>query len=144
MPRFRLLPVFAILAVFAVVCMAPPAPAQEPGVLERARTFKDEGEYEKASILLADAIEKEPGNFDLLLEMGKVAHLKAREILAEWDREALPNVQRLSRQVQRQFLLAALGALVVAAVPFALGYLLWVLPTFLVAWFALVVALGRL
>jgi len=67
---------------------------------------------------------------------------EAKEILAEWDREALPKVQRLSRQVQKQFFLAAGGALIVAAVPFALGYLLWVLPTFLVVWVALVVLFG--
>jgi len=67
---------------------------------------------------------------------------EAKAILADWDREARPNVQRLSRQVHRQFLLAAIGALIVAAVPFALGTLLWVLPVFLVVWVAFVVLLG--
>ena len=67
---------------------------------------------------------------------------EAKKILEEWDREARPNVKRLSRQVHRQFLLAAAGALIVAAVPFVLGYVWWVMPTFLVVWLALVVLLG--
>ncbi|MEN8151109.1 MAG: tetratricopeptide repeat protein [Planctomycetota bacterium] len=78
--RFHALSVLVFLALAAI---APPVPAQEATVLERARALKDEGEYEKAAGLLADAIEKSPKDFDLLLEMGMVSHLKARETLAE-------------------------------------------------------------
>lgn len=67
---------------------------------------------------------------------------RAKEILAEWDREAHPNVKRLSRQVYRQFFLAALGALAVAAVLFAFGHVWLIMPGFLVVWLALVVLLG--
>lgn len=67
---------------------------------------------------------------------------RAKEILEEWDREAGPNVKQLSRQVQWQFFLAALGALAVAAVLFALGHVWLIMPGFLVVWLALVVLLG--
>ena len=67
----------------------------------------------------------------------------ARRVLAEWDREVGPNVAALSRQVRRQFLLAAVPAIVVAALllglraPWALAFLIPLL-----VWFVGLVAIG--
>jgi len=73
----------AALSLLALILLAPPIPAQEPTPLAKARALKDEGEYEKARTVLVDAIDGDPKNVPLLLEMGKVLHLRARELLAE-------------------------------------------------------------
>jgi len=67
---------------------------------------------------------------------------EARRVLEEWDREVRPNVRTLSKQVYRQFLAAALLALVVASVLFVLGHVWLTLPAFLVVWLATVAVLG--
>jgi len=74
---------FLAVSLLALIFLAPPIPAREATPLERARALKDEGEYEKADAVLRAAIEKAPKDVELLLEMGKVAHLRARDMLAE-------------------------------------------------------------
>jgi len=69
---------------------------------------------------------------------------EAKAVLEEWDREARPNVKRLSRQVYRQFFVAGIGAFLVAGGIFVLGNVWYAVPAFLVVWLGLVVLLGVL
>ena len=70
---------------------------------------------------------------------------EARRVLDDWDREAAPLVEELTRRVQRQFLLASVVSLVIVGGLVLLGAS-WG-PTFLamlVSWVVAVVILGAI
>ena len=85
------------------------------------------------------------GTYRIRIAVPEEEEAEAKRIMAEWDREAAPRVADLARQVQRQFLLAALPATAVAVLLLSIGAS-WVAAFLcvLVVWFVSLLSIGAL